>query len=727
MAEKGKRERADMNNKIKERILCLMLGVGVAAVVGATGCGKSDASSDSEETVKTEDMQETADTKEESEPSENTKKQDSEEKDKTETVYVKSDAKGNPWEITVQTKLKNTGDGDTIKDYTNLTDIKNKEGDEAFTQNADGTVEWENHGEDITYEGTGSAELPVDVSISYELDGQAIEPEELAGKSGQLKIRFDYKNKTTQTIKVDGKEEQVSVPFAVISTMLLSDDHASDIEVENGKVMDIDGQKLVIGYACPGLTKSLKLTTYEPTEDIDIPEYVEVTADVTDFSLDFTATIISSGLLEDMDLKDLDEVDEMSDNMKKLEEATNKLSAGAGALEEGMETYKTYLNQYLAGVAALDQGAGALESGLQVMNEKKGDLQAGATLLKESLTTLHNTLATVQLPQGSSLELSGMESAEKQLEEDGTKLNEALTGMSTGLARMQQLAQEVGAYKTTVETQLETAKTALDAIDWAALDQAVRADSQAKADAAVEAAMQKALENYGLSADQIRAAQGEVKTAVNSALDQVSVSEEAKTQIQKAKDALEAIPTITIPEVSFDTEKLTETLTDMEKQMKILAGYGTTLGTVSQTAAASLQELQTGLTALQNGTVQLQEGSSQLEAGMAAFGEGIRQLYQGSAALHQGSGQLSSTGTALIGGLDTMISGMDSLHQGLVKFDEDGIQELSDLTGTDLTNLANRIRALKKADGRYDNYGGICGGASGSVRFIIETDEIKAE
>ena len=63
-----------------------------------------------------------------------------------------------------------------------------------------------------------------------------------------------------------------------------------------------------------------------------------------------------------------------------------------------------------------------------------------------------------------------------------------------GLARMQQLAQEVGAYKTTVETQLETAKTALDAIDWAALDQAVRVDSETKADAAVEAAMQKALE-----------------------------------------------------------------------------------------------------------------------------------------------------------------------------------------------------------------------------------------
>lgn len=716
-----------MKNKIKDRILRLTLGVGVAAAVGMTGCGKTDTSSDSAQTAKTEDAKEAADTQEASKTSDDTQKKDTEEKDKTETVYVKSDAKGNPREITVQTKLKNTSDGDTIEDYTNLTDIKNKEGDEAFTQNADGTIEWENHGEHITYEGTGSEELPVDVNISYELDGQPIEPEELAGKSGSLKIRFDYKNKTTQTIKIEGKEEQVSVPFAVISTMLLSEDHASNIKVENGKVMDIDGQKLVVGYACPGLTKSLKLTTYEPTEDIDIPEYVEVMADVTDFSLDFTATIISSGLLEDMDLKDLDDVDEMSDNMKKLEEATDKLSDGAGTLEDGMKNYQTYLDQYLSGVTALDQGAGALESGLQVMNEKKGDLQAGATLLKESLTTLHDTLAAIQLPQGSSVDLSGMETAAKQLEADETKLNEVLTEMGTGLAEMQELAKEAAGYQTTVETQLETAKTALDAIDWRKLDQAVRADSQTKADAAIDSAMKKALENYGLSEEQIQAASGEVKTEVNGALDQISVSDEAKAQIKKAKEALEAIPTITIPEVSLDTGKLTETLNDMQKQMKILAGYSTTLGTVSQTAAAALQELQTSLTTLQTGTAQLQEGSGQLEAGVAAFGEGIQQLYQGSTALHQGSGQLSSAGTALISGLDTMISGMDSLHQGLIKFDEDGIRELSDLTGKDLTNLANRIRALKKADGKYDNYGGIREGETGSVRFIIETDEIKAE
>ena len=77
--------------------------------------------------------------------------------------------------------------------------------------------------------------------------------------------------------------------------------------------------------------------------------------------------------------------------------------------------------------------------------------------------------------------------------------------------------------------------------------------------------------------------------------------------------------------------------------------------------------------------------------------------------------------------ITTLIEGVQALSDGVKTFDEDGIQELSDLTGTDLTSLANRIRALKKADGRYDNYGGICEGASGSVRFIIETDEIKSE
>ena len=91
------------------------------------------------------------------------------------------------------------------------------------------------------------------------------------------------------------------VPFAVISAMILPEDTASNIQVTNGKIFTINDQSVVVGYACPGLTDSLKLTDYEPTEGISIPESVEVTADVTDFEMDFTATVISSGLFEDLE------------------------------------------------------------------------------------------------------------------------------------------------------------------------------------------------------------------------------------------------------------------------------------------------------------------------------------------------------------------------------------------------------------------------------------------
>ena len=42
-----------------------------------------------------------------------------------------------------------------------MKDIKNTEGDEEYTQNADGTITWENKGEDISYEGTSNQQLPV--------------------------------------------------------------------------------------------------------------------------------------------------------------------------------------------------------------------------------------------------------------------------------------------------------------------------------------------------------------------------------------------------------------------------------------------------------------------------------------------------------------------------------------------------------------------------------------
>ena len=119
---------------------------------------------------------------------------------------------------------------------------------------------------------------------------------------------------------------------------------------------------MIIGYACPGLAKNLNLSDSELTKDIELPEYVEVTADVTDFELDFTATVFSSGLLSNLDEENLDDLDETSDNMDKIQEASGKLKDGSGKLLDGMKTYDEYMKQYLSGVDSLKEGVDVLKS-----------------------------------------------------------------------------------------------------------------------------------------------------------------------------------------------------------------------------------------------------------------------------------------------------------------------------------------------------------------------------
>ena len=226
--------------------------------------------------------------------------------DKAETVYAKADADGTVTETTVEAVLK-ARDGATIEDVAALRDIINKEGDEAYTTGADNALTWENSGNAITYEGKSDAALPVTTRVTYYLNGMETAPADLAGQSGRVRIRFDYTNHTRETVTVDGQEYTVCVPFAAITAVILDGDKFSNIETDNGKVMELDGTTAVLGTAMPGLADSLRLTEFEPLEDTEIPAYFEVSADVTDFSLDFTATILTPSALDNLDTGDLSE------------------------------------------------------------------------------------------------------------------------------------------------------------------------------------------------------------------------------------------------------------------------------------------------------------------------------------------------------------------------------------------------------------------------------------
>ena len=308
------------------------------------------------------------------------------ETDKEESVYVLTDAYGTPTEITVTAGLKNPGPDAELTDVTTLTDIINKEGDETYTKQADGSILWENHGSDIHYEGKAdtSSELPLTVTVTYFLDGKEVGADELTGATGNIKIRFDYKNNTQENGSI--------TPFAAITGLMLSEDNVHDISVTNGASRYMDGEYLVYGFALPGMTTALDLDTMELTkeEEIDLHDFMEVSFEAEDFELDFTATMVSNGLLEEKDYdKVIDKLDELTDKLEdttdqvkdlkskisKLKNGGEKLRSGADSLYQGL----SQVNAALAQAAQADPSLAGLAASVSQLTDGSKQLADGVS------------------------------------------------------------------------------------------------------------------------------------------------------------------------------------------------------------------------------------------------------------------------------------------------------------------------------------------------------------
>ena len=249
--------------------------------------------------------------------------------EKEETVYVKAQADGTVDRTIVSSWLKNEDGADQIEDVSELKDIKNVKGDETFTQNGK-SITWQAAGNDIYYQGETDKELPVGVKVTYYLDGKEISPEELAGKSGKVRIRFDYTNKS--------RVGEVYTPFLMATGVILPVENFTNVEAENGKVISDGSKHIVVGMGFPGLSESLKLSQSELTKEFEVPEYFEITADAEDFALTMTATVATAADLGEYGLDHADSLDELQDSLRELSDASKELVDGSGELADGVKT-----------------------------------------------------------------------------------------------------------------------------------------------------------------------------------------------------------------------------------------------------------------------------------------------------------------------------------------------------------------------------------------------------
>lgn len=302
---------------------------------------------------------------------------------KDETVYVLTGADGSVKKIIVSDWLKNELGSASVADKSDLSDIENVKGDESYTINGDNMTVWDAQGNDIYYQGNIQKELPVGLSVRYYLDGKSVSPEELKGKSGKVTIRFDYENRQYETVQINGVNQRIYVPFAMLTDMILDNDTFQNVQITNGKLVNDGDRTVVVGLAFPGLQENLNLSR----DDLSIPDSVEITADVTNFSLGMTVTLACNDLFSQLGNVDLTSLDSTS-ALDQLTGAMDQLLSGSSSLYGGLSTLLDKSGELVSGVEKLAQGAAAIKSGADSVDDGAAQLKAGLADLSSGLNTL---------------------------------------------------------------------------------------------------------------------------------------------------------------------------------------------------------------------------------------------------------------------------------------------------------------------------------------------------
>lgn len=656
---------------------------------------------------------------------------------KEESVYVKADASGNVKKTTVSEWLKNPEKG-TISDTSELKDIKNVKGDETFETGSNNNVSWKSEGNDIYYQGTIDKELPVDVKVSYKLDGKSISPKDLKGKSGKVEIQFSYDNKSKQTVNVNGEDVEMYTPFTMVSAMMLSSDEYSNVSVENGKLICDGDKNIVVGVAFPGLANDLNLKDLDM--DIDIPETVTITADVKDATVGTSITMASAELMNEFGLDDIDSFDDLQDSIDDFEDATNQLVDGSKEAADGSKELTDGVGTLNDGAGTLASGAGTLADGVNTLNEKSGTLVSGVNTLASGVQAY--TGGVEELYAGSNDLVSGAQA----LASGATALNEGIKTAKTSADTLASTAAQVQGGIGTVASSLGTAASTLTSILGenganltAGVDVTVTVGKATLSDEKIAEIIEEKM------ADEDSTTKEAVKAVVKEALEDSEVSGYTS---QKSLNGTGKTIVETINTVSGGLNNAQAKLTDKEHSVLaqgisgVTDGTGalaTMLGTEGEKTigrgaagvAAGSASLQKGTETLQAGAKKLHDNSSTLNAGLTTLKDGGSQLASGVSQLASGANQVADGAGTLAGGTQTLLDGANTLANGnqtladgMQEYKEEAIDKLTDLFNGDISGVTDRIDAMTNLAKEYKSFAGISDGVSGTTKFIIETEGI---
>ena len=318
---------------------------------------------------------------------------------KSETVYAVMNGDGSIKSTTVSEHLYSASGLANVTDKTTLTDIQNTESDAEFTQNGEELV-WNTNDTDVYYKGNTDKALPIDVKVTYALDGQEAALEDIIGKSGHLTVTVNLKNNETGTVNVNGKDRTIVTPLITAVGVILGGD-AANVTAEHGMIESTAKSSVAAFVTLPGVKDSLSGLLPDEVNSIEdyLQDTVTVEADVEDFTCPqvMVACATSTAALGTSNVFDLSSINDLTDGINQLNDAMSQLMDGASQLVDGTSQLAGGVlalldgaNTLNNGAAALDDGLGQLTNGLDTLSANNAALNAGAQQVADGVLASAN-------------------------------------------------------------------------------------------------------------------------------------------------------------------------------------------------------------------------------------------------------------------------------------------------------------------------------------------------
>ena len=548
---------------------------------------------------------------------------------KSETVYAVMNGDGSIKSTTVSEHLYSASGLANVTDKTTLTDIQNTESDAEFTQNGEELV-WNTNDTDVYYKGNTDKALPIDVKVTYALDGQEAALEDIIGKSGHLTVTVNLKNNETGTVNVNGKDRTIVTPLITAVGVILGED-ASNVTAEHGMIESAAKSSVAAFVTLPGVKDSLSGLLPDEVNSIEdyLQDTVTVEADVEDFTCPqvMVACATSTAALGTSNVFDLSSINDLTDGINQLNDAMSQLMDGASQLVDGT-------SQLAGGVLALLDGANTLNNGAAALDDGLGQLTNGLDTLSANNAALN--AGAQQVADGV------LASANKTLKEGGL-IDEDMTwsnyeAVIDNILTMNDKTLAAGRKKM-VRTIWEQAPSFKDS----QLDLALYL-SATKTNHDLEAAL-KLMQNFDASM-----LTGALEMVTNADAKN-TIHEELKYQIENSQDMA-------------DVRALKTSLSQIQFFVSSVNQY-----------TAGVQTAADGAHSAKDGSAQLAAGTKTLYDGVNTLNTGAGQLNDGAGQLNDGLNQFNEEGISkLTGALD-----QDQLH-GLKTVLDEMTDRLNDYT-----------------------------------------------